>query len=85
VISTTATVTRVVPAAQVGNLFAQMMVRLATAGAAGNLADWGLVVDLPDPDRLFMSKVTVLTGRAAGCELLALNLARARVVVTQEA
>lgn len=70
VVDETATVERIVPAAEVGNLFAQMEVRLATAGAAGNLANWGLTVDLPGPERLFMATVTVLTGRAAGRELL---------------
>jgi hypothetical protein len=59
-------VTEVVPASRVANMMAQMAVRLATAGAANADPDWGVVLDTHDPDRLFMSKLTVLTGKAAG-------------------
>jgi hypothetical protein len=59
-------VKEVVPASEVQNVMAQMAVRLATAGAAGTDPSWGVVLDTHDPDRLFMSKVTVLTGKAAG-------------------
>lgn len=65
-----AKVTRIVPASQVNNLFAQMNVRLATAGAVVSDPAWGAVLDIEEPDRLFMSKVTILTGKAKGRELL---------------
>jgi hypothetical protein len=64
------TVTRVVPASQIKNLMAQMAVRLATAGAAGTDPSWGVQIDTDDHERLFMAKVTVLTGKAAGRVLL---------------
>jgi hypothetical protein len=64
------TVTRVVPASQIHNLMAQMAVRLGTAGAAGTEPTWGVQIDTDDHERLFMAKVTVLTGKAAGRVLL---------------
>jgi hypothetical protein len=70
VISEQTTISRVVPASQVNNLWAQMHVRLVTAGAAGSDPAWGVTVALEDPERLFMSKMTILTGKAAGKELL---------------
>ena len=63
------TVTRVVPASEIGNVMAQMAVRLATAGAAGSEPTWGIQIDTDDHERLFMAKVTVVTGRAAGREV----------------
>ena len=65
-----ATVKRIVPATEVDNLFAQMHVRLATAGAAASDASWGAELDIDDPDRLFMATVRIKTGEAAGRELL---------------
>jgi hypothetical protein len=60
------TVTRVVKASEIGNVMAQMAVRLATAGASGTEPTWGVQIDTDDHERLFMAKVTVLTGKAAG-------------------
>jgi hypothetical protein len=64
------TVRRVVPASQVDTLFAQMHVRLATAGAVNADPLWGAELDIEDPDRIFMAHVRILTGKAAGRELL---------------
>jgi hypothetical protein len=47
-----------------------MHVRLATAGAVGADPTWGAVLDLADPARAYMAKVKILTGAAAGRELL---------------
>jgi hypothetical protein len=60
------TVTRVVPASQIANVMAQMAMRLATAGASGTEPTWGIQVDTDDHERLFMAKVNVLSGKAAG-------------------
>jgi hypothetical protein len=64
------TVTRVVGASEITNVMAQMAMRLATAGAAGTEPTWGVQIDTDDHERLFMAKVTVLTGVAAGRVLL---------------
>jgi hypothetical protein len=65
------TVQEALPAsAFVGDPLAQMHLRLATAGAAQD-PSWGvrLALDLDDFEKLFMAKVTILTGKAAGREL----------------
>jgi hypothetical protein len=64
------TVTRVVKASEITNVMAQMAMRLATAGAAGTEPTWGVQLDTDDHERMFMAKVTVLTGDAKGRELL---------------
>ena len=73
-VSEKTTVRRVVPASQLENsVFAQMHVRFATAGAVPTDPSFGASFDLDlrdDPDRLFMSKVTIQSGKARGRELL---------------
>ncbi|HEX5586861.1 MAG TPA: hypothetical protein VFZ17_06095 [Acidimicrobiia bacterium] len=64
------TVSRLVKASDITNVMAQMAMRLATAGASGTEPTWGIQIDTDDHERLFMAKVTVLTGEAAGRELL---------------
>jgi hypothetical protein len=64
------TVTKVIPASESESIFAQMHVRLASAGAVNADPTWGAVFDLADPDRIYMAKVRILTGAAAGRELL---------------
>jgi PKD domain len=72
VISEKTTVKHVVPASQMNDVFAQMHVRFATAGANASDPSWGASFDaaLADPDLLFMATVTILSGKAAGRELL---------------
>jgi Prolyl oligopeptidase family/PKD domain len=70
-VSERTTVREVVPASKLGSMSAQLQVRFGTAGAASD-PSWGvrLKLDLDDPQRLFMSKITILSGKAAGRELL---------------
>jgi hypothetical protein len=70
-------VKKVFPASQVDSLFALMHTRLATAGAARVDPSWGVSLDLDladDPERVLFSKVKILTGKAAGRELLICDL-----------
>jgi hypothetical protein len=65
-----ATVTSVIPASEVDSLMAQMHVRMATAGAVNADPMWGARLDIQDPDRIFMANIKILSGKAAGRELL---------------
>jgi hypothetical protein len=70
------TVERVVPASQVNDVFAQMAVRMATAGAAGSDPAFGAVfdLDLSDTRKYYMANVSILSGKAVGRELLISNV-----------
>src|SRR5262245_23992699 len=61
-----AVVTRTFPVSESGDLGAQMMTRLATAGAAGAEPTWSLTLDMAETDRLMMADVTIASGEAAG-------------------
>lgn len=65
-----ATVQQVIPASQVDSLFSNMHVRMATAGAVNADPMWGARLDIEDPDRIYMAHIRILTGAAAGRELL---------------
>jgi hypothetical protein len=65
-----AAISRIVPASEVDNLWAQMAVRLATAGASGSDPAWGFEIEADDPERMFMARVRILSGAAAGQDFL---------------
>jgi hypothetical protein len=69
VVNETLKVKRTVPASETTNFLAAMNLRLATAGAMSD-PTCGVVLDTNDCERLFLSKATVLTGKAKGRELL---------------
>ncbi|HEX5586862.1 MAG TPA: hypothetical protein VFZ17_06100 [Acidimicrobiia bacterium] len=71
-----ATIKEVFPASESTSVFAQMATRLGTAGAATTDPTWAVRLDIdpPDPDLLFMAQVTILTGKAAGRELVICEL-----------
>jgi hypothetical protein len=74
VVKRTATVTKVLSADEyadmTSDLLLAMTVRLGTAGAS-TASTWAVATDLQvdDPEGMFMSKLTVLTGKAAGREM----------------
>jgi hypothetical protein len=70
VVNERTTVREVIPASKLTSRQAQMAVRYGTAGAVSD-PSWGvrLALQLDDPSQLFMAKVTILDGKAAGREL----------------
>lgn len=70
------TVTRVVTPEGAADEGQPLLRLLVSMGASGSVPDsFGIQVDHPDPDRLFMSRLRVLTGEAARRTMLINNLA----------
>lgn len=81
VLNTRAKVSEIIPASKSQDLFAQMLSRMATAGAAQNDPTWSVRLegDIPDIDLVFMSNIKVLTGKAAGRELVVANISEGMI------